>query len=158
MDEKEARELSLELMEKAEAAILTTIDTEGFPHTRAMFNLRRREQFPGLSSLFKKHHGDFLGYFTTNTSSSKIAHIRKNPRVSVYYCEPGEWRGLMLSGEVEIFPDKKLKEEIWQENWNMYYPGGVHDPDNTILRLRPIFAKYYHQLDGAQFNFPHTPG
>ncbi|HEY9247404.1 MAG TPA: pyridoxamine 5'-phosphate oxidase family protein [Candidatus Methanoperedens sp.] len=154
MYENKARQLSLELMEKAEAAILTTIDAEGFPHTRAMFNLRKKEQFPGLLGLFQKHSRDFLVYFTTNTSSSKITQIRNNPKASVYYCKPDEWRGLMLSGEAKIITDKKVKEDLWQDGWRMYYQGGVHDPDHTILCLRPIYAKYYHQLDGATFYFP----
>jgi phosphatidylethanolamine-binding protein (PEBP) family uncharacterized protein len=58
-------------MRIAEAAYVTTIDPDGFPQTRAMFNLRRKEQFPGLASLFKDHQYDFLVYFTTNTSSLK---------------------------------------------------------------------------------------
>ena len=153
MDEKEARLLSIELMEIAEAAYLTTIDRDGFPQTRAMFNLRRKEQFPGLSELFNKHQDDFLIYFTTNTSSSKMVQIKTNPKVSIYYCKPNEWRGLMLSGEIEIVTDKEIKETIWQEGWEMYYPKGVHDPDHTILCLRPIIARYYHQLNFAQFCF-----
>ncbi len=153
MDEKEARRLSLELMEIAEAAYVTTIDPNGFPHTRAMFNLRRQEQFPELFDLFKKHGDDFLIYFTTNTSSGKIAHIKKNPKISVYYCKPNEWRGLMLGGEVEIVTDKAIKEAIWQKGWEMYYPGGPHDPDHTVLCLHPVFARYYHQLNFANFSF-----
>jgi len=34
----------------------------------------------------------------------------------------------------------------------MYYHKGVHDPDRTILCMRPVVAKYYHQLKFAQFN------
>ncbi len=152
MNEKEARQLSLELLEVAEAAYLTTVDSHGFPQTRAMFNLRRKEQYPGLSELFRKHRDDFLVYFTTNTASPKIAQIRKNPKVSVYYCKPGEWRGLMLSGEIEIVTDREIKKAIWQEGWEMYYPEGVDDPDYTVLCLFPISAKYYHQLKFAGFN------
>jgi general stress protein 26 len=153
MDEKEARRLSLDLMKIAGAAYLTTIDRDGFPQTRAMFNLRRKEQFPGLSEVFDKHNDDFLVYFTTNTSSSKTGQIKRNHKVSVYYCKPDEWRGLMLSGEIEIVKFEEIKEAIWQGGWEMYYPKGFDDPDYTILRLRPVLAKYYHQLNFAQFYF-----
>lgn len=50
MDEKAAKKLSLELMEIGETAILTTIDKDGFPKTRAMLNLRSRAQYPGSGS------------------------------------------------------------------------------------------------------------
>jgi general stress protein 26 len=152
MNERDAKRLSLDLIETAEAAYVTTIDQDGFPQTRAMFNLRRREQFPGLASLFKDHQDNFLVYFTTNTSSPKIRHIKKNPKVAVYYCKAGEFRGLMLSGEMEIVTNRAEKERVWQKGWEMYYPGGVHDPDHTVLRLRRIAAKYYHQLDWFHFD------
>lgn len=149
METIEAQRLSLDLLETAEAAFVTTIGPDGFPQTRAMFNLRRKEQFPGLAALFKM---DFIVYFTTNTSSPKIEHIKKNPKVSVYYCNPGEFRGLMLSGEMAVVTDRSEKEQVWQKGWEMYYPGGVHDPDHTVLRLRPMAAKYYHQLDSFHFD------
>ncbi len=152
MDAQNAKRLGLELMEIAEAAFVTTVDPEGFPQTRAMFNLRRKEQFPGLAALFKEHEDDFLVYFTTNTSSPKIGHIRMNPKVSVYYCLAGEFRGLMLSGVIEIVTDRREKEKVWQQGWVMYYPGGVHDADHTVLRLRPMTAEYYHQLDRFHFD------
>ncbi len=152
MDKNDALKLSIGLMEIAEASYVTTIDPEGFPQTRAMFNLRRKEQFPGLAALFKNHQDDFLVYLTTNTSSPKIAHIRKNPKVSIYYCKPVEFRGLMLSGQMEIVKERAEKENVWQKGWEMYYPGGVHDPDHTVLRLQPREANYYHQLDSFHFD------
>ncbi len=151
MDETEAKRLSTDLLETAEAAIVTTIDAAGYPQTRAMFNLRRTEQFPGLLHLFDNHRDDFVVYFTTNTSSPKIRDIKTNPKVSVYYCKPGEFRGLMLSGEMEIVKDLAEKETVWQKGWEMYYPGGVRDPDHTVLRLRPRTVKYYHQLSFHTF-------
>ncbi len=152
MNNKEALRLCLDLLDTAEAAIVTTVDPDGFPQTRAMFNLRRSEQFPGLAGLFREHKVDFLVYFTTNTSSPKIAQIRTNPKVSVYYHKPREFRGLMLSGDMEIVVDKEEKERIWQKGWEMYYPGGVHDPDHTVLRLLPAAVKYYHQLQFFHFD------
>ena len=152
MDSRDAMRLSLDLMETAEAAVVTTIDPAGFPQTRAMFNLRRTEQFPGLASLFKNHQNDFFVYLTTNTSSPKIRHIRKNPKTSVYFCIPAEFRGLMLSGELEIVTNHSEKGQVWQKGWELYYPGGVHDPDHTVLRLRLLAAKYYHQLDSFHFD------
>lgn len=152
MNEMIALQSSLDLLENAEAAILTTIDLDGFPQTRAMFNLHRTEQFPDLEDMFQKNREAFEVYFSTNTSSSKVSHIISNPKASVYYCRPSEFRGLMLGGEMDIVTDKSIKEAIWQKGWEMYYPGGPHDPDHTVLHLRPSFAKYYHQLNRFTFD------
>lgn len=153
MNEQQARVLGLKLVEQAEAAYLTTIDDNGFPQTRAMLNLRRKVQYPGLVDFFEKRRNDFLIYFTTNTSSSKIKQIKENPRVSVYYCKPDEWRGLMLGGEIEIITDREIKKALWQEGWEVYYPRGINDPDYAVLCLEPQVARYYHQLNSVQFGF-----
>ncbi|MBI5870991.1 MAG: pyridoxamine 5'-phosphate oxidase family protein [Actinobacteria bacterium] len=152
MNETIALQRSLDLLENAKAAILTTIDLNGFPQTRAMFNLRRADQFPEMRDLFQKNRRAFEVFFTTNTSSTKVSHLIENPKASVYYCRPSEFRGLMLSGEIDIVTDKLIREAIWQEGWEMYYPGGPNDPDHTVLHLRPSIAKYYHQLSRFTFD------
>ncbi len=153
MTEADGKRLSLDLIEIAKAAYVSTVDLSGFPQTRAMFNLRRKTEFPALSSFFAGIRDDVPTYFTTNTSSSKIVHIKANPKGCVYYSEPDEFRGLLLSGEFEIVSDRKIKEALWQEGWEIYYPGGPHDPDHTVLMLRPAFGRYYHRLDTFNFNF-----
>ena len=93
MELEEAKKISMELMETSKAAILTTIDSEGYPITRAMFNLRNSEQFPEFSEFFNKQENEFIIYISTNTSSSKVEHIKTNPKISVYYCDPETFKG-----------------------------------------------------------------
>jgi general stress protein 26 len=83
MSENEIREMCFQLMETSKAAYLTTIDSKGYPHTRAMFNLRNKEMWPRLVPIFSEHQEDFVVIFTTNTSSSKVSHIRINPKASI---------------------------------------------------------------------------
>jgi len=152
MDLEEMKSVCLKLLEESEAAYLTTIDEKGFPHTRAMLNLRRPSQFPSLVGLFREHTDEWLIYFSTNTASEKIRHIRANPLVSVYYCVPREYRGVMLGGSMEIVADRSIKQALWQNNWNLYYPQGVDDPDYAVLHLFPAFAKGWYQLTRFEFS------
>ncbi|HWQ63602.1 MAG TPA: pyridoxamine 5'-phosphate oxidase family protein [Methanospirillum sp.] len=142
----------LNLMSEAKTAVLTTIDEDGWPSTRAMLNLRNVETYPDLAPVFDSHRGDLLIYFTTNTSSGKISQIGNNGKASVYYCDPLTWRGLMLGGTISIVSDPALNEKIWQKDWTMYYPGGVHDTDYSILCLVPRVAKYYECLDSVSWS------
>lgn len=153
MDENDARRGALELMETAEAAYLATVDAGGGPRIRAMFNLRRKGQFPALVPLFKKHETDFLVYFTTNTSSWKVAQAHQNSAVAVYYCIPEDFRGLELTGNIEVVADMKIKRMVWQKGWELYYPGGVEDPDNAVLAMRPASGRYYRRLDRYTIEF-----
>lgn len=146
--------LCAELLQTAEAAYVTTIDAHGFPETRAMFNLRRAVEYPALITLFKQHDDDLLVYFTTNTSSRKIAQLRANRKASVYYSQPEQRKGLNLTGLLEIVDDMNLKNVLWQEGWERYYPQGPTDPDYTVLRMRPQSARYYHRLQIFEMDFP----
>ena len=151
MEVEEAKKSGLKLMEESKAAILTTLDADGFPITRAMFNLRNKEQFPEFSEFFKSQQSQFTIYISTNTSSSKVAHLSKNPKMSVYYCDPEDFKGFMLGGSVEIVDDIKVKKKIWLDWWTRYYPEGLEDPDYTLLRMEPTNARFYYKLNQVNF-------
>jgi general stress protein 26 len=139
-------ERGLELIKKADAAYLTTIDKNGFPSTRAMLNLRNRVQYPKLAEFMMEYDSDLTLFFTTNTSSTKVSQLINNPKVSVYYCDPKFWHGFMCQGEIEIVEDQQIKNKIWQDGWEMYYPEGRESDDYAILKLKPGYIKSYYQL------------
>ena len=141
MEEREIMTLCLDLLDNSWPAYLTTVDVIGYPQTRAMFNLRNKSWFPKLIPIFENHCSDFMILFGTNTSSTKLADLRQNPAASVYYCDPSTWRGVMLGGDIEIVDDMTLKRSLWQDGWERYYPGGVEDPDYTVLRIFPKVVK-----------------
>ena len=145
MSEENVRQVCVRLIDEAWPAYLTTIDGNGFPQTRAMFNLRNKERFPKLQSLFSEHEDDFYVIFSTNTSSAKIEEIKSNPKASVYYCLPDEWRGAMIGGTLEIVTDVGIKQAIWHDGWEKYYPSGYDDPDHTVLRFHGINARSWNQ-------------
>ena len=151
MEEKEAKRVSLELMKVAEAAYLSTIDSNGFPQTRVMGNLRNAEQYPGLTEIFGEHSDDFLIYLTTSKSSAKMQQIRANPKISVYFCNPDEFHTLMLAGRTEEVADQNLKKQLWQDGWEVYWPDGVDSPEYTVLRLLPDFARGWYKEGAFEF-------
>jgi len=151
MKETEIRQLCLELMQFSENVYLATIGSDGFPYVRSVFNLRNSKKFPALTGLFSKHNDDFMVYLSTNTSSEKVSQIKANPSVSVYYCIPEKFRSLMLAGHMEFMDDMKIKKAIWQDGWEMYFPKGVKDPDYTVLRLFPQFARGWYENFAYEF-------
>ena len=99
MDETAIKDASLELLESVDDVYVTTIDENGYPQTRCMFNLRSKKRFPKLIDIFNDHKEDFMILFTTNTSSEKIAQLKKtwtylsgcglvNSRKEAVSCEP----------------------------------------------------------------------
>jgi general stress protein 26 len=137
------------LIRKAAVAYLTTIDSRGFPSTRALFNLKNSRQFPKLVD-FMARYDDLTLFFTTNTSSAKIKHILNNPKVAVYYCDTDAFHGFMCQGEIEIVNDKAIKHAIWHDEWKLYYPDGRDSEDYSILKLEPVYIKRYFDLQQSE--------
>jgi general stress protein 26 len=149
--ERSARQVCLDLMRTSLVCHLTTIDADGFPHTTAMNNLRCAEEYPSLAGLFEGDGNEFLVYVSTSAQSDKMARIRANPKVSVFFCDPGQVIGLMLAGTMEVVTDPALKKRIWQQGWTMYYPNGPEGLEYGVLRLAPTVVRGW--LQGRPFEF-----
>jgi general stress protein 26 len=151
MEEKEAKRVSLELMEVVQDAYLSTVDDDGFPQTRVMGNLRNKEQCRIAEELFAGHNRDFLIYMLTGDSSDKMQQIRANPKVSVYFCNSAEFHTLLLVGNAEEIDDLDLKKRIWQDEWKIHWPGGPEDRELIMLKLLPEWAKGLHKEGPFEF-------
>ena len=137
MNEKEAIQKGLELVDRSTIAMLGTNDDEGHPEIRAMI----KAETEGLKRV----------WFSTNTSSKKIAQLKKNPKACVYFVDFDKYMGLTLVGSVKILQDPKSKQRIWLEGNEKYYPLGVTDPDYSVLLFTAERGKYYHSLSTTTF-------
>ena len=126
------------LIDKQGVSLISSVDADGYPNTKAMLPPRRRE---GLR----------VFYFTTNTSSMRVSQYRKNPRACIYFCDRRFFRGVMLKGTMEVLEDSESKEMIWREGDTMYYPGGVTDPDYCVLRFTAEKGRYYSSFRSEDF-------
>jgi len=141
MEEKEIKQECLKLMETANAIYLSTNGGDGFPHTRMMSNLRNKEENPVAAEIVAQNKEDFIIHFATSKSSTKMQQIRANPKASVYLCNPAEFLTLMIAGKVEEIMDMEFKKQLWQDGWEIHWPGGAEDPEFVVLKLSPAFAK-----------------
>lgn len=126
------------LIDKQSVAFISSIDTDGFPNMKAMLPPRKRD---GIKTF----------YFTTNTSSMRVAQFKNNPKASIYFYDKRFFKGIMLIGEMEILEDCKSKEMIWQEGDTIYYSKGVTDPDYCVLRFTTIKGRFYSQFKSEDF-------
>jgi general stress protein 26 len=141
MNLTEKQKECLKMMESLSFVDLTTIDRNGFPSTRAMLNLRNRQEYPHLAALYEAEENPLTVYLTTNTSSEKFGEIQQNGKACLYYCKAHAFQGVLLQGTVEIVTDNELRQKAWQKGWEIYYPAG--DSDYTLLRFVPNKLKIY---------------
>lgn len=126
------------LIDRCGFSIIAYEDSEGYPVSRAMLAPRERE---GIQRF----------WFTTNTSSNKIACFRKNPKASIYFVDRRFFRGINLTGQMEVLETPEAKERIWREGDTMYYKEGVTDPDYCVLKFTAKKGRYYSNFSSQDF-------
>ena len=129
------------IADKSKLAYLSYLDGQGFPTARAMLAPRKRE-------------GIRVFYLTTNTSSQKVSALRENPKAGLYFVDARFFRGVSLSGAVEILETPEAKALIWQEGDERYYPQGVTDPDYCVLKFTAQRGRYYSNFKSEDFEIP----
>ena len=90
-------------------------------------------------------------WFSTNSSSKRVAQLRKDPRACVYLVDTEKMQGLMLVGLAEVLDDAESRERLWRDGFEMYYPLGVTDPDYSVIRFTAESGNYYHGLCNTDF-------
>ena len=126
-----------ELRRNSNSAFLSYIDAGGYPATRAM--------------LILEHEQIHTQYLSTNTSSGKVAALLKNPKASIYYCDPDRFQGVLFVGDIEVCSDAETRAFLWREGFEKYYPKGVDDPDYCVLKLTVKHGSHYHGLYNTRF-------
>lgn len=127
-------------IDKQGVAFIGSVDEAGFPNMKAMLKPR-------------KHEGLRTFYFSTNTSSMRVAQYRANPNASIYFYHKGlvKYVGVMLTGKMEVLTDADAKEMIWRKGDTRFYQGGVTDPDYCVLRFTAERGRYYQDLKTKSF-------
>jgi len=129
------------LIDKSRTSIISSVDADGFPNTKAMLGVRKRD---GIKHL----------YFSTNTSSMRVKQYLKNPKACVYFYNDRFFRGAMLIGTMKVLQDEVSRKSIWQLGDRLYYPKGVNDPDYTVLKFTAAKGRYYSNFKSEDFKVP----
>lgn len=97
-----------EVMETARYCALITVDSKGRTHARTMDPFAPDE--------------NMLVWFGTNPGSRKVAEIRRNSRVVLYYFDREGPAYVTISGTARLVNDPKEKSRRWKDEWKTFYP------------------------------------
>lgn len=125
------------LRENAQVAYVGSVSEAGFPQIKGM--------------LVIEHDSMKVHYFSTNTSSKRVAQFRANPKACVYYVDDtkDQYRGALFTGTMEVCTDRKTKEFLWREGDEIYYPKGIDDEDYCVYRFTAETVNYYYGLSNV---------
>jgi Uncharacterized stress protein (general stress protein 26) len=127
------------LIDKCNTSIISSVDSDGFPNTKAMLKVRKRE-------------GIRYFYFSTNTSSLRVQQYLKNNKACIYFYDSRFFRGVMLKGTMEVLQDAKTKKSIWKTGDKLYYSKGINDPDYSVLKFTALNGRFYSDFKSENFN------
>lgn len=139
MDSKIRKEI-LELRKNAQVAYVGSVNENGFPQIKGM--------------LVVEHDSVKTHYFSTNTSSRRVGQFRSCPKASVYYVDDtkDKYKGALFTGYVEVCTDRKTKEFLWRDGFEIYYPKGIDDEDYCVYKFTAETVNYYHGLRNSTFS------
>lgn len=131
------RELRLrvarEIMAAARFCALITTDAEGRPHARAM------EPFPP--------EADLTVWLGTRRGSRKLDHLRRDPRVALYYFDADRPGYVTLHGEARIVDDPAAAARWWKPEWQAFYPD--REASYLLLAVEPVRIEVVSEPDGV---------
>ena len=131
-------EKSLALVNRNFTGVFGTVNENGIPQQKAMI----KTAADGLKEF----------WFCSNTSSKRVAQIRKNANASLYFCDEKTFEGLMLTGKAEVSFDDSKRKEFWNDGMKIYYPLGYTDPDFALIKFIANTGNYYHGLKNTDFD------
>lgn len=146
MEKREILERSLALVEESPFVFVSSLNREGYPETRTMFNLQSQHHYPHVRLANLPHPSPLTLYFATNTSSRKVDQLLRDPKMSAYFTDSSTWRGLLLVGRGELISDPSIRKALWSDSWKVYYREGVNDPDYAVFRMESQTLELYGEM------------
>ncbi|MCB1195256.1 pyridoxamine 5'-phosphate oxidase family protein [bacterium] len=129
MNQKEIMQKIDYVIENSEVGILTTVDTEGNPHTRWM-----------TPTTLERRHG-FL-YCVTSTKFNKISHIKHNPIVEWMVQTKALDEVVTIQGKMNIVDAPTIKSELLEkiaDRLQVFWK--LNDDISTLIVLETIIQE-----------------
>ncbi len=119
-----------DLIRDIRVAMMTTLADGGTLRSRPMWTTQAKPSGPEL-------------WFFTHDSSNVAAEIKKNSSINLAFSSPEKDRYISLAATAEITRDLDKAKEMWREEFQQWFPGGVTDPDLTLIKVTPARTEYW---------------
>ncbi len=124
------------VIKAARFCALVTIGPDGHPQARAVDAFDPEE--------------DMTVWIATNPVTRKVADIRKDPRVTLFYMDKEGLGYVTIIGKAELVDDKAQKAKHWKEEWNALYVDKNSGDDYLLVRVKPIrleIVSFAHKME-----------
>ena len=129
MSNTDARQTVIELIDRANTAMLTTMTEDGQHVSRPM--AVQEVEFDG----------DL--WFFASEDSDKVRQIRQAPQVNVALANEKKSEWTSVSGTAEVVHDRAKAEELWSKPLETWFPDGVDTPGLVLIKVNGETAEYW---------------
>lgn len=105
----------------------------------------------GRPMALQKSKRDSMIYLAANLDSKKVLEVQQDPRVSIAIHD--HVGTAMISGTCHVSQDRQLIDELWRDDWRVWWPKGKSDPDIAILVVEPEEATFWDQDFGHGLSY-----
>jgi len=134
MAEKIQRDALYERLKHYRTAMLTTVSSEGYVHSRPMMT-QEREPDADL-------------WFVSSLNSDKVQEIQVHPKVGVIYFHDSDNSYVSLAGDARVVTDREFIRSRWKEEWYAWFPEGPDQTDLCMIKVEPHEAEYWEPKGG----------
>lgn len=118
-----------DLMRDIGFCMLTTVDEDGYPHSRPM--------------AVQKIEFDGDLWFFTRRDSAKTRETSHEHKVNVSFANPEKHHYVSVSGTAQCLTDEAKAKELWHEAYRDWFPKGLSDPEITLMKVTAEKAEYW---------------
>lgn len=128
-DQQDDRDKVVELIVRAQSAMLTTMTPDGDHVSRPM--AVQETEFDG----------DL--WFFAYDNSDKVTQIRTHPRVNVAFANDKKSEWTSIAGTAEIVHDPAKAEALWSKPLETWFPDGLQTSGLTLIKVHGDTAEYW---------------
>ncbi len=114
-----------EIMNSTGICALITQDKNGISRVRMM------DPFPPEENL--------AVWFGTNPTSRKVAQIKQNKLVTIYYRDKDDSGYVTIHGKATLVDNQQEKNKHWKETWKSFYPNKKES--YILIKVIPIWME-----------------
>lgn len=129
MPDNDDRNTVVELVGRAQSAMLTTTTPNGDQVSRPM--AVQETEFDG----------DL--WFFADEASDKVRQIQAHPKVNVAFSNDKKSEWTSIAGTAEIVHDRAKAEDLWAKPLETWFPQGLETPGLTLIKVHADTAEYW---------------
>jgi general stress protein 26 len=80
-------------------------------------------------------------WFMTGVRSGKIDELEEDHHVNIAMQQSRKY--VSISGQAQVVDDRNKIEELWNEAWKIWFPGGKEDPNLVLLKVKGEMGEYW---------------